>query len=62
MGWTKVGQGHGQEFWEAVHIGSLQSTPRACEFVCAQEAQPNSAADQGHYDMMYLSFIMTISS
>ena len=32
--------------------GSLQSTLRACEFVCAQGTQLNSAADQGHYDMM----------
>ena len=32
--------------------GSLHSTLRACECVCAQEAQPNSVADQGYYDMM----------
>ena len=33
-------------------IGILQSTLRAYKFVCTQLAQPNSAADQGHYDMM----------
>ena len=31
--------------------GSLQSDHRVYEFVCVQEVHPNSAADQGRYDI-----------